>query len=189
MYFICRYTKKAVESVLSKIQIRHKEYYTSNGQRLPFLNYQLIAEVLYFKLNEVQISGMCKRSYKSKMCYHHIFGHWIGLRAVIVFDHSYVYNLSTKHMQDFELCSKNSFCFSNQNVMRNMDKNLIKSFQMSIIHGSIEYRLVLFDYCRVHRFGEVGCLYELSVHTINTIIHMNKLVIIIVRIERFWRRR
>ena len=53
MYFICRYTKKAVESVLSKIQIRHKEYYTSNGQRLPFLNYQLIAEVLYFKLNEV----------------------------------------------------------------------------------------------------------------------------------------
>lgn len=52
-FFIYRYTKKAVESVLSKIQIRHKEYYTSNGQRLPFLNYQLIAEVLFFELYEV----------------------------------------------------------------------------------------------------------------------------------------
>lgn len=49
---------------------------------------------------------MCKRSYKSKMCYHWMYGHWIGLRAVIVFDHSFVYNLSTKHMQDFEMCSK-----------------------------------------------------------------------------------
>lgn len=69
--------------------------------------------------------------------------------------------------------------------MRNMDKNLIKSSQMSIIHGSIEYRLKEDNQCRVHRFGGVGCPYELSVHTINTIIHMNKLVIIIVRIERF----
>ena len=47
---------------------------------------------------------MCKRSYQSKMCYHYKFGHWIGLRAVIVLDHSYVYNLSTKHMQDFQIC-------------------------------------------------------------------------------------
>ena len=47
---------------------------------------------------------MCKRSYQSKMCYHFKFGHWIGLRAVIVLDHSFVYNLSTKHMQDFQIC-------------------------------------------------------------------------------------
>ena len=47
---------------------------------------------------------MCKRSYQSKMCYHYKFGHWIGLRAVIVLDHSFVYNLSTKHMQDFQIC-------------------------------------------------------------------------------------
>lgn len=52
----------------------------------------------------MQVSGMCKRSYRSKMCYHHRFGHWIGLRAVIVFDYPYVYNLSTKHMVDFEIC-------------------------------------------------------------------------------------
>ena len=38
------------------------------------------------------------------MCYHHKYGHWIGLRAVIVLDHTYVYDLSTKHMVDFEIC-------------------------------------------------------------------------------------
>ena len=48
---------------------------------------------------------MCKRSYQSMMCYHHKYGHWIGLRAVIVLDHTYVYDLSTKHMVDFEICS------------------------------------------------------------------------------------
>ena len=47
---------------------------------------------------------MCKRSVHSHMCYHHQYGHWIGLRAVIVLDHTYVYNLSTKHMVDFEIC-------------------------------------------------------------------------------------
>lgn len=40
----------AVESVLSKIHISHKVYYCSDGQQLPFLNYQLIAEVFSFKL-------------------------------------------------------------------------------------------------------------------------------------------
>ena len=45
-----RYTKMAVESVLSKIHIHHKVYYCSDGQQLPFLNYQLIAEVFSFRL-------------------------------------------------------------------------------------------------------------------------------------------
>ena len=52
---------------------------------------------------------MCIRSYYSKMCYHHKFGHWIGLRAVIVLDHTYIYNLSSKHMVDFEICKRSLF--------------------------------------------------------------------------------
>ena len=99
-----RYTKRAVESVASKIHIRHRVYYTFKSRELPLLNYQLIAEVGLFSSVNWKISGMCKWSYQSKMCYHYKFGHWIGLRAVIVLDHSYVYNLSTKHMQDFEIC-------------------------------------------------------------------------------------
>ena len=99
-----RYTKRAVENVASKIHIRHHVYYTFKSRELTILNYQLIADVCLFLSVNWKISGMCKWSYHSKMCYHYKFGHWIGLRAVIVLDHSYVYNLSTKHMQDFEIC-------------------------------------------------------------------------------------
>lgn len=50
------------------------------------------------------------------MCYHHKFGHWIGLRAVIVLDHTYIYNLSSKHMVDFEICKRSLFirCIKNR---------------------------------------------------------------------------
>ncbi|KNB45874.1 hypothetical protein JH06_0485 [Blastocystis sp. subtype 4] len=83
------YTKMAIQSVVAKLHVRTCVYYTCDSRTVPFLDYQLIAE-----------------SYYSKMCYHHKYGHWIGLRAVIVLDHTYIYNLSSKHMVDFEICKK-----------------------------------------------------------------------------------
>ena len=52
------------------------------------------------------------------MCYHHKYGHWIGLRAVIVLDHTYIYNLSSKHMVDFEICESLLFVNGMKNRMR-----------------------------------------------------------------------
>ena len=49
-YVLCvnfefRYTKRALESVLSNIHIHHRVYYTFKSREVPLLNYQLIAEV------------------------------------------------------------------------------------------------------------------------------------------------
>lgn len=103
------YTKMAIQSVVAKLHVRTCVYYTCDSRKVPFLDYQLIAEVYSNSGFELQISGMCIRSYYSKMCYHHKFGHWIGLRAVIVLDHTYIYNLSSKHMVDFEICKRSLF--------------------------------------------------------------------------------
>lgn len=85
---------------------------------------------------------MCKRSDRSHMCYHYKYGHWIGLRAVIVLDYPYVYNLSTKHMVDFEICE--SGCFSllpivecDKEYGRRLDRicrdsNLLKTYRVCV---------------------------------------------------------
>ena len=39
------YTKMAVRSVTSKLHIRSRVYYCCDARKLPFLDYQLIAEV------------------------------------------------------------------------------------------------------------------------------------------------
>lgn len=85
---------------------------------------------------------MCKRSERSYMCYHYKYGHWIGLRAVIVLDYPYVYNLSTKHMVDFEICESSHFSmclilecdkeYGRRLKIISRDSNLCKTYRVCV---------------------------------------------------------
>lgn len=90
------YTKIAFSSVLSNLSIGHFEYYCCDFNVGPLLYFQLMAE----------ICGLCYRSQLSHMCYHHSYGHWIGLRGLVVLDMTFIHGVDLGNKGNFSICSE-----------------------------------------------------------------------------------